>query len=151
MATIEEYFLNKAKDDALKLRVTLSNGEKVNGMVSEFSKYDVSITTDTGAMSLSKKDVTSLSYATPVIQPPETSAAAPGAQSRSRIQDEFLDKYIREKTLALFTMMSGGTLRGVVTAYDGFTILAKTGQGQLLAYKHGLLGVGPGYRRDSAR
>lgn len=150
MINIEEGFLGTAKNGTLRLRVTLSNGERLSGVISEFGRYDVSIGSDAGPLTVSKKDISSISSTQPVVEPPQHEGTADPASraSRSRVQDEFLDRYIKEKTLALLAMSNGDAHRGVINGYDGFTVLLKTGQGQLLAYKHGLVDIGPGYRRS---
>lgn len=150
MINIEEGFLGRAKEGSLKLRVCLSNGERLACTVSDFDRYDICIQSDSGRLTISKKDVSSMSSAQPVIElsQPAEPEGEPRNTSRSRVQDEFLDRYVKEKTLALLTMSNGESHRGVINGYDGFTVLLKAGQGQLLAYKHGLVEIGPGYRRS---
>jgi len=148
MSSIEEGILTKSVDEGLKFRLSLSSREKIPCTLKEFGKYDLLFNTRSGDLTLSKKEVNYLSYSQRIMEP-----AAPddqpqqGAVTRSRVQDEFLARYVKEKTLALLTLVNGEEYRGVLEGYDGFTVLMKAGPGQMLVYKHALLSIGPGYRR----
>ena len=135
------------------MRLLLSNREKLSGVVTFAGRYDLNISSGGTLVALPKKEIASITPDIELLDPsffgaiPETVPAT----SRSRVQDEFLNRYIKEKTLALFSFNSGDEIRGVVEGYDGFTISARTGRGQVLLYKHGIRGIGPGYRRHSGK
>jgi host factor-I protein len=157
MTSIEEAFLSSAKEGLVSLRLSLANRERINGVVTFAGKYDLNLDTGNGIVTLPKKDIFHISPSRPLLE--ETVFAIPEAEEilsgKSRVQDEFLNKYIKEKILALFRLTNGDELRGVMDGYDGFTISIKTSRGQVLLYKHGLCSIGPGYRhrqgKDDAR
>lgn len=150
---IEETFLTRAVENATPLRLLLSNREKLSGVVTFAGRYDISVGSGENLVTLPKKEIASITPSTEILEQsffgatPETVSAT----SRSRVQDEFLNRYIKEKTLALFSFNSGDEIRGVVEGYDGFTISIRTGRGQVLLYKHGVCSIGPGYRRHSGK
>ena len=150
---IEETFLSRAAGNATHLRLLLSNREKLSGVVTFAGRYDVNIDSGGNIVTLPKKEIASITPDSELLEPsffgatPETVPVT----SRSRVQDEFLNRYIKEKTLALFSFNSGDEIRGVVEGYDGFTISIRTGRGQVLLYKHGICSIGPGYRRHSGK
>jgi host factor-I protein len=149
MTNIEEDILTRSVNEGLKFRLSLSSRDKLPCTLKEFGRYDLLFSTPAGDLTLSKKEVNYLSYMQRVIEPdmPEAETEQQGAVTRSRVQDEFLARYVREKTLALITLVNGEEHRGVIEGYDGFTVLMKAGPGQVLVYKHSLLSIGPGYRR----
>lgn len=149
MIKIEEEVLTRAASDSLRLRLSLANRERLSGVITGFGRFDLAVDTGEGGLALSKKDVYYISYPDQVIEPPAVEYAPEAADKggRSRVQDEFLARYVKEKTLALFTLVNGEEYRGVIEGFDGFTVLVKAGRGQLLVYKHGILSIGPGYRR----
>jgi len=149
MIKIEEGLLSRATGDALKVRLSLANRERLSGVIKEFGRFDLKVDTGGGELALSKKDVYYISYPDRIVEPPATEQETESAdrRGRSRVQDEFLARYLKDKTLALFTLLHGDEYRGVIEGFDGFTVLVKAGRGQLLIYKHGILSIGPGYRR----
>jgi len=146
---IEESFLQSAKDGGVPLRVSLANRERLSGLVSVVGRYDLNIDSDGKIITILKKEIFHISPQRQLLDEAFFSAAVPDEvpAGKSRVQDEFLARYIKEKTLALLRMTNGEELRGVVEGYDGFTIALKTSRGQVLMYKHGLCCIAPGYRR----
>ena len=66
----------------------------------------------------------------------QTSAEAlPG---KPNIQQEFLDKAIRENQLLTLYLINGLRVKANIEAYDNFTILLKEGGNQHLYYKHSI-------------
>lgn len=150
---LEESFLRLAKDEGVPLRLSLANRERMTGTVTVTGRYDLSIECDGRVITLPKKEISHISPARQLLD--ESFFAAPpqeeSATSRSRVQDEFLARYVKEKTLALLKLENGDELRGVVEGFDGFTLSLRTSRGQVLLYKHGLLSIGPGYRRHTGK
>ena len=152
---LEETFLENAREQSVPLKFTLGNKERTTGTISSVSRYDISIAVDGAVVVLPKKEVFHISPESPVLGegffagPEESLPASPVL--KSKVQDEFLSRYITEKTLALLLLNNGDELRGVVEGYDGFTICIRTTRGQTLVYKHGICSIGPGYRRQGAR
>lgn len=150
---LEESFLKLAKEEGVPLRFSLANRERLTGTVTVAGRYDLGIESDGRVITLPKKEVSHISPARQLLD--ESFFKAPSgdetATSRSRVQDEFLARYVTEKTLALLRLVNGDELRGVVEGFDGFTLSLRTSRGQMLIYKHGLLSVGPGYRRHTGK
>ena len=150
---IEETFLSRAVEKASPLRLLLSNREKLSGIITFAGRYDINVNSGGTLVTLPKKEIASVTPDTELLEPSFFGATLETVSdvSRSRVQDEFLNRYIKEKTLALFSFNSGDEIRGVVEGYDGFTISVRTSRGQVLLYKHGIRGIGPGYRRHSGK
>lgn len=150
---IEETFLSRAVENATPLRLLLSNREKLSGVVTFAGRYDIRIDSGGNLVTLPKKEISSVTPSTELLEQPffGITPETVSVTSRSRVQDEFLNRYIKEKTLALFSFNSGDEIRGVVEGYDGFTISIRTSRGQVLLYKHGVCSIGPGYRRHSGK
>ena len=150
---LEETFLDRAREQAVPLRFTLANRERVTGVVVSISRYDLGIQADSAAVALPKKEIFHISSTKPVLED-EFFAEVPDTTSavlKSRVQDEFLARYITEKTLALILLTNGEEIRGVIEGYDGFTVSIRTTRGHTLIYKHGICSIGPGYRRHGDR
>jgi len=146
---VEETFLQKALDGKVQVRLSLTNRERLACVVSNLSRYDINIDSDGSVMTLPKKEVSYISCQQPLLEEgffKEAPAADPAA-SRSKVQDEYLARFVREKTLTLLRLVNGDELRGVLDGFDGFTIALRTSRGQVLLYKHGLCSISPGYRR----
>ena len=150
---LEESFLGLAKEEGVPLRFSLANRERITGTIVVAGRYDLSIESEGRVLTLPKKEVSHISPSRQLLD--ESFFKAPSEEdsttSRSRVQDEFLVRYVKEKTLALVRLVNGDELRGVVEGFDGFTLSLRTGRGQMLLYKHGLLSIGPGYRRHTGK
>jgi len=150
---LEDNFLLRAMEGGVQLRLSLANRERVSGVISNVSRHDINLNTDRGVVTLPKKEISYISDQTAPVEGAVSADRPEPAQpaSRSRVQDEFLARFIKEKTLSLMLMVNGDELRGVLEGYDGFTITLRTSRGQVLLYKHGLCSIGPGYRRRQDR
>jgi RNA chaperone Hfq len=146
---LEESFFKIAVEEAVILRLTLANRERLTGIVKAAGKYDLNLESEGRIIALMKKEVFQVLPSRNLI---DESFFQPRAEEeplphKSRVQDEFLDRYVKERTLALLRLGNGEEIRGVIEGYDGFTISIRTGRGQTLIYKHGLCNISPGYRR----
>jgi RNA chaperone Hfq len=150
---LEESFLQKALDGGVPLRLILADRERLSGTLSFIGRYDIRFESEGRSLTLPKKEVFQVSPSQQLLDEKffESPAADEPAAGKTKVQDEFLDRYVGEKTLALLKMTNGEELRGVVEGYDGFTISVRTGRGQTLIYKHGLCSIGPGYRRGTGK
>jgi host factor-I protein len=68
-------------------------------------------------------------------QPP---AAPEPSIGRPNIQQEFLDKAIKENQLLTLYLINGQRIKAHIAAYDSFTILLEEGGRQHLYYKHSI-------------
>jgi len=151
--SVEDTYLEKAREEGVRLRLSLSNRERLAGVILIVGRYDLDVEAGGQVFTIPKKEISHISHPSQFL--PEdffkNIEAEVSPTSKSRVQDEFLNRYIKEKTLALLKMVNGDEFRGVVEGYDGFTIAFRTNHGQTLLYKHGLFSIGPGYRRRPAQ
>ncbi|OGW35802.1 MAG: RNA chaperone Hfq [Nitrospirae bacterium GWD2_57_9] len=54
------------------------------------------------------------------------------------MQQEFLDKAIKESQLLTLFLINGQRIKANIEAYDNFTVLLKEGSRQHLFYKHSI-------------
>ncbi|MFA5072792.1 MAG: RNA chaperone Hfq [Nitrospirota bacterium] len=54
------------------------------------------------------------------------------------MQQEFLDKAIKENQVLTLYLMNGQRFKAVITGYDNFTILLRDNAKQHLYYKHAI-------------
>lgn len=59
------------------------------------------------------------------------------------IQNEFFNRARKERGLLAVVLTDGTTLTGRVRAFDKFTILLDTGDGDQMVFKHAIATVGP--------
>ena len=147
---VESAYLKKSLEEGAVLRLSLADGDRILAVLTKVGRYEVNLKSEEAEFTIPKKDISYISYLEPHL-PESFFAEAPEVDvqtSRSKVQDEFLARYVKEKTLALLRLVNGDQLRGVVEGFDGFTISIKAGRGQALVYKHGLHSIGPGYRRN---
>jgi len=58
--------------------------------------------------------------------------------AKPNIQQEFLDKAIRENQLLTIFLITGQRIRATIDAYDNFTVLVQENGKQHLFYKHAI-------------
>ena len=146
---LEESFLKIAADEALPLRLTLANRERLTGVVKSVGKYDLTLESDGRVIALMKKEIFQAIPPRDILDESffKTAPDEEPFPQKSRVQDEFLSRFVKERTLALLRLINGEDIRGVIDGYDGFTISIRTGRGQVMIYKHGICSISPGYRR----
>ncbi len=150
--TIEPQFLSQALAGGIKLRIGQMNKSEHEGIIRDIGRYEINIEENGKLVTLLKQEISCLSAPYPVLslaaQPapsalpaqPDQQQAAPvdAAAARPNIQQEFLDKAIKEnQTLTLF-LLNGQRIKATIEAYDSFTILLKEGGRQHLYYKHSI-------------
>ena len=59
------------------------------------------------------------------------------------VQDEFLNKARKEKTLLTVHLMNGFQIKGFVRSYDQFTVVVETMGRQQLIFKHAISTISP--------
>ena len=64
-------------------------------------------------------------------------------QTRINLQDAFLTRIRRNKTNVTLFLMNGFQLRGVLRAFDGFTVVIDSDGKQQLIYKHAISTIAP--------
>jgi host factor-I protein len=143
---IEPQFLARALAQGVKLRIGQMNRTEYEGIVREIGRYEINIESRNHLITLLKKDISHLSAPEPLLAAPahaaaEVPAAAAqegGAPARPNIQQEFLDKAIREGQALTLFLITGQRIRATIEAYDNFTLLIREGDRQHLYYKHAI-------------
>jgi len=59
------------------------------------------------------------------------------------LQDVFLNKSRQDKTVVTIFLINGFQIRGIVTAFDNFTVLVCGDGKQQLIYKHAISTISP--------
>jgi len=62
---------------------------------------------------------------------------------QKNLQDSFLNQLRRDKSLITVFLMNGFQLRGILRAFDGFTIVLDSEGKQQLIYKHAVSTIIP--------
>ena len=140
LSSIEPSFLSRALADHVKLRIGQMNKTEHDGVLRDIGRYEVNIDENGRVVTILKQDIAFLTSPHPLLppsapSPPDTAVPAPG-QGRPNIQQEFLDRAIREQHLLTLFLLNGQRIRAVVEAYDNFTLLLREGEQQHLYYKH---------------
>ncbi len=138
---IEPQFLSQALDRSIPLRIGQMNKTELEGVVREIGRYEINVEDRHGIITILKKDISYLSAPSDLVHaatpapaesptPPETLPAKPN------VQQEFLDKAIRERLTLTIFLLTGQRIRSAIEAYDNFTLLIREGGRQQLIYKH---------------
>lgn len=148
MHAIEPQFLSQALARGTKLRIGQMNKSDHEGVIREIGRYEINIEEKNHIITLLKKDISYISTPTPLIPssspasaektPPPTKDSAEAVSSKPNIQQEFLDKAIRENQLLTIFLITGQRIRATIDAYDNFTVLVQESGKQHLFYKHAI-------------
>jgi RNA chaperone Hfq len=145
--TVEPQFLSQALASGCKLRIGQMNKTELEGVLREIGRYEINFETGGKIVTLLKQEISSLtapqalvSFPAPQQSPASEQNAAPSdaAPGRPNIQQEFLDKAIKENQALTLYLVNGQRIKGQIEAYDSFTILLKEGGKQHLYYKHSI-------------
>ncbi len=145
---IEPHFLSQAQANAITLRIGQMNKTEHEGIIREIGRYEINLEENGKVITILKREISHLTVAEPLlILPSQSSLPCPADQSaiaadsasvRPNIQQEFLDKAIKEKHVLILFLINGQRIKGNIEAYDNFTILLKEGGRQHLYYKHAI-------------
>ncbi|MDA8100838.1 MAG: RNA chaperone Hfq [Nitrospiraceae bacterium] len=138
---IEPQFLSSALTQGIKLRIGQMNKTEHEGVVRDIGRYEINIEEHGKISTLLKKDICYLAAPSPliVLQPRQEDSAASSpeaAQVKPNVQQEFLDKAIRENHHLTIFLLTGQRVKAVIESYDNFTLLVRDGSRQFLYYKH---------------
>jgi host factor-I protein len=143
---IEPQFLSQAQASGIKLHIGQMNKTEHEGTIHDIGRYEINIEENGKIVTILKQEMSSLTAPHPVIilpepqqtsEPADQSLAAP-SPGKPNIQQEFLDKAIRESQLLTLYLINGQRVRAHIEAYDSFTILLKEDGKQHLYYKHSI-------------
>jgi host factor-I protein len=145
---IEPQFLSQAQASGVTLRIGQMNKTEHEGVIREIGRYEINIEENGKIVTILKQEISYLTAAQPILIIParsssQGSADQPGisadsAAGRPNIQQEFLDKAIRENQVLTLFLINGQRIKANIEAYDNFTILLKDGGKQHLYYKHSI-------------
>ena len=148
MIAIEPQFLSQALAKGTKLRIGQMNKSDHEGIIREIGRYEINIEENSQVITLLKKDISYISTPVPLLPSsapttPEKTSPAPGGSAegvtaKPNIQQEFLDKAIRENQVLTLFLITGQRIRATIDAYDNFTVLVQESGKQHLFYKHAI-------------
>jgi host factor-I protein len=144
--TIEPQFLSQAQAGGVKLRIGQMNKTEHEGTIRDIGRYEINLEENGRTVTILKQEMSYLTAPHPVLIVPEPQqTSGPANQSlveppsgKPNIQQEFLDKAIKEKQLLTLYLINGLRVRAHIEAYDNFTILLKEDGKQHLYYKHSI-------------
>ena len=141
---IEPQFLSQALSQGVRLRIGQMNKTEHEGVVRDIGRYEINIEEQGSTVTLLKQDIAYLSSPVPLIAPSaQNIVSAPPAEAepapvRPNIQQEFLDKAVRERHVLTIFLLTGQRIKAAIEAYDNFTVLLREGERQHLYYKHAI-------------
>jgi host factor-I protein len=146
---IEPQFLSQAFTRGVRIKVGQMNRTEFEGVIRDVGRYEINLEANGSVIILLKQEISFLSTPQHLLdheQQTDALAAAPTAASspsatpmvKPNIQEEFLDKAIREKHLLTVYLINGQRIKAHIEGYDNFTILLAEGNRQHLYYKHSI-------------
>ena len=143
---IEPQFLSQAQASGIKLRIGQMNKTEHEGTIRDIGRYEINLEENGKIVTILKQEMSYLTAPHPVIMVPAAatdirsgrSGPRGAAPARPNIQQEFLDKAIKENQLLTLYLINGQRIKANIEAYDSFTILLKEGGKQHLYYKHSI-------------
>ena len=143
---IEPQFLSQAQASGVTLHIGQMNKTEHEGIIRDIGRYEINVEENGNIVTILKQEISCFTAPHPVIivpKPHQTSGPAdqsPAAPSpgKPNIQQEFLDKAIKENQLLTLYLINGQRIRAHIEAYDNFTILLKEDGKQHLYYKHSI-------------
>lgn len=139
---IEPEFLSLAMTDGIRVRVGQMNRTEFEGVLREVGRYDINLDVNGQIITLLKQEITYLSVPHPLLNvpppPADRSAAVPSAPARPNVQQEFLEKALKENQPLTVFLINGSRIKANLDAYDSFTLLLREGGRQHLYYKHAI-------------
>ena len=134
---IEPQFLSQAQASGIKLRICQMNKTEQYGTIRDIGRYEINVEENGKIITLLKQEISYLSAPHPILSVPPPSGAVDPA-GRPNVQQEFLDKAIRENQFLTLFLINGQRIKAIIEAYDNFTLLLKEGGKQHLYYKHSI-------------
>ncbi len=134
---IEPLVLSQAQASGIKLHIGQMNKTEQDGTIRDVGRYEINVEENGKIITLLKQEISYLSAPHPILSvlPPFASSDTTG---RPNVQQEFLDKAIRENQVLTLFLINGQRIKATIEAYDNFTLLLKEGNRQHLYYKHSI-------------
>jgi RNA chaperone Hfq len=70
--------------------------------------------------------------------------------ARPQVQDGYLNEVRKQKRPVEIVLLGGKTLRGIVTAFDTFTVRLRCKQDDILVFKSAIAVIGPIRKRSQS-
>jgi host factor-I protein len=134
---IEPQFLSQAQASGIKLRIGQMNKTEQDGTIRDIGRYEINVEENGKIVTLLKQEISYLSAPHPILSVPPPSVSTDPA-GRPNVQQDFLDKAIRENQFLTLFLINGQRIKATIEAYDNFTLLLKEGGKQHLYYKHSI-------------
>lgn len=140
---IEPQFLSQAQASGVKLRIGQMNKTEHEGSVREIGRYEINIEENGAVVTLLKQELAYLTAPQPLLsvslpQAADEQTPAEASAAKPNIQQEFLDKAIKDNQTLTLYLINGQRMKCAIEAYDNFTILVHEGGRQHLYYKHAI-------------
>ena len=137
---VEPLFLAAALAGGTKVRVGLMNKTEYEGVLRDVGRYEINLEVDHAVITLLKQEISFISAPQTATGPasPQASHSAEAPGVKPNIQQEFLDKAIRENQALTLYLINGLRVKAQLEAYDNFTLLLQEGGRRHLYYKHSI-------------
>jgi host factor-I protein len=140
---IEPQYLAQALAQGVTVRIGQMNKTEHEGLIREIGRYEINVEEKGGTVTILKQDISFILSPNILIQAeapsePLSTSDENTSPARPNVQQEFLDKAIREKHLLTLFLLTGQRVKTVLEDYDNFTLLVREGGQQHLYYKHGI-------------
>lgn len=146
--SIEPQFLSQAQTSGITLRIGQMNKAEHEGVLRDIGRYEINLEENGAIITLLKQEISYITAPHPIfiftattpLQAPGSLEQAPadGISGKPNIQQEFLDKAIKENQFLTLYLINGQRIKATIEAYDNFTLLLKEGGKQHLYYKHSI-------------
>ena len=144
--SIEPQFLSQVQASGTKVRIGQMNKTEHDGVLRDIGRYEINLEENGRIVTLLKQEISYIT--TPhhlyTVPSPQQASGSPGqtpvdaSSGRPNIQQEFLDKAIKENQVVTLFLINGQRIKATIEAYDSFTILLKENGRQHLFYKHSI-------------
>jgi host factor-I protein len=141
---IEPQFLSQALSQGVTLRIGQMNKTEHEGVLRDVGRYEINVLEQGTTVTILKQDISFLSSPSPLLvipaaeEAPIPAAGTEHPSAKPNIQQEFLDKAVRERHVLTIFLLTGQRVRATLEAYDNFTLLLHEGERQHLYYKHAI-------------
>ena len=144
--SIEPQFLSQVQASGIKVRIGQMNKTEHDGVLRDIGRYEINLEENGKIVTLLKQEISYITAPHPLFTVPSPQQAsvssgqspADSSPGRPNIQQEFLDKAIKENQVVTLFLINGQRIKATIEAYDSFTILLKEGDRQHLFYKHSI-------------
>ncbi|HUK99327.1 MAG TPA: RNA chaperone Hfq [Nitrospirota bacterium] len=144
---VEPQFLLQAQASGVTILIGQMNKTEHEGVIRDIGRYEVNLEENGKIVTLLKQEISYITAPHPILTMPTMQSSQTSLEqyptdttgvTKPNIQQEFLDKAIRENQVLTLYLMNGQRFKATIEAYDNFTILLTGGGRQHLYYKHSI-------------